>query len=117
MYAFKKNPACLRAADRITVKGREYRWLETDEHGHVDARGRRPVGRGLHAEELTNWPSATSVHRLLRTSERTRACATAHDIAFPPSPEERKKALDKQEISTCSLRREATDPTFVRPTR
>ncbi|QRI72609.1 DDE-type integrase/transposase/recombinase [Bradyrhizobium sp. PSBB068] len=123
MYAFKKKARrfVFGPLDRIIVKGREYRWLETDEHGHVltpvSGVG-QPVSEGFTHEELDELAEHDEMQHEIGYYEQARANTRLRNggmtSLFHLSPEERKKALDKQEMLDLLLRREATDPTFVR---
>lgn len=106
--------------DLITIKRRDYRWIEGDDFGHsvmpVQSLG-QPVAEAFSHEELDELSRSDQLQHEVRyydeAKSRTRLKARARSL-FQLDPKEQKKVLDRQEIVDLLLRAEAGDPAFVR---
>lgn len=123
MYASKQNPPRrfdFGPLDLITIKGREYRWIEGEDFGHslmpVLSLG-QPVEEAFSHIELDELSRSDQLQHEIRyydeAKSKTRLKARARSL-FQLDPKEQKKMLDKQEIVDLLLRAEADDPAFVR---
>ncbi|WP_441255781.1 Mu transposase C-terminal domain-containing protein [Tardiphaga sp. 285_C5_N1_2] len=122
MHAFKEKPRrfVFDPLDRITIKGRDYRWLESDDYGHsltpVITLG-QPVVEGFSHKDLDELSRNDQLQHEVRfydeVKARTRLRTRALSL-FQLAPKEQKKLLERQETLDLLLRVEADDPAFVR---
>jgi putative transposase len=123
MHAFKQNTRrfAFEPLDRITIKRREYRWISSDEFGHVLepvlSLG-QPIAEAFSHQELDDLARLDQLQHDVRYYDEakamTRLKAGGAISLFHLSPQEQVKLLDKQEMLDLLLRQEADDPNFVR---
>ncbi|MET4085623.1 Mu transposase C-terminal domain-containing protein [Bradyrhizobium sp. S3.5.5] len=123
MYAFKKQPRrfAFGPLDRIIIRYREYRWVSSDEFGHVLSPMLgvgEPISEGFSHEyldeivekgELKHEPSYYEESRALTRLKNGGAISL-----FDLSPDQQKQLLVRQEILDLIRQEEVTDPGFVR---
>jgi putative transposase len=125
MLDFRQNNAPRRfifgPLDRITIKGREYRWLESNDWGHscapVSSLG-QPVAEVFSHEELEEFAKRGELQHDIRFYDTAKVMTRLRNggacSLFDLQPNEQKNLLQKQEILELLLKLAATDPTFKR---
>lgn len=124
MYAFKQTPPrrfAFGPLDRIIIRAREYRWVSSDQHGHVlmPVLGiGQPINEGFSHEELDELADKDQLQHDIRFYDQTKAMTRLKNggaiSLFDLAPKEQVKLLDRQEILELVRQQEATDPDFVR---
>lgn len=125
MLDFRQNNAPRRfifgPLDRIIIKGREYRWLESNDWGHSCTAAstiEQPAAEGFSHEELEELAGRGELQHDIRFYDTTKVMIRLRNggarSLFELQPEEQKTLLEKQEILDLLLKLEATDPTFKR---
>ncbi|MEI9923439.1 MAG: Mu transposase C-terminal domain-containing protein [Bradyrhizobium sp.] len=122
---FSMKPKCARLVlgplDKITIKGRDYRWQSSDEFGHVllptQSLG-QPVAEGFSDEELNDLLSKDQFqHEVFYYDEakvRARLRAGGAISLFQLTDKEQAVMLERQEFCDLLLQKEAADPKFKR---
>jgi putative transposase len=124
MYAFKQTPPrrfAFGPLDRIIIRAREYRWVSSDEHGHVltPILGiGEPIAEGFSHSELDELAGRDQLRHDIRYYDEAKATIRLKNggpiSLFDLSSKEQNKLLERQEIVDLIREHEATDPDFVR---
>lgn len=106
--------------DRIVIRGREYRWISTDEFGHVltPVLGMQPLSEGFSHAELDELAERGELQHDIRFYDEAKALTRLKNggalSLFDLSPKEQKTVLRRQEILDLIQQQENTDADFVR---
>lgn len=123
MYAFKKQPRrfAFGPLDRIIIRYREYRWISSNDSGHVLTPilgAGEPIAEGFSHEDLDEIAEKGELQHEPRYYEEGRALTRLKNggaiSLFDLTPSEQKQLLQRQEILELIRQEEVTDPTFVR---
>lgn len=123
MYPLKKQPRrfVFGALDRIVIRNREYRWVSTDEFGHVLSPvlgPGEPISEGFSHEDLDTLAEKGVLQHDLHYYDEARALTRLRNggaiSLFDLPPSEQKQLLQRQEILELIRQEEVTDPSFVR---
>jgi|GEM_PF-5812995 putative transposase len=123
MYPLKKQPRhfAFGALDRIVIRNREYRWVSTDEFGHVlsPVLGLgEPISECFSHEDLDVLAEKGVLQHDLHYYDEARALTRLRNggaiCLFDLSPSEQTQLLQRQEILELIRQEEVTDPSFVR---
>lgn len=124
MYAFKETPPRrfdFGPLDRIIIRSREYRWVSSDEFGHVLSPALEighPIAEAFSHEELDELAKKDQLAHDVRFYDQAKSLTRLKNggaiSLFDLSAKEQSKLLERQEILDLVRQHEVTDPDFVR---
>lgn len=123
MYPLKKQPRrfAFGPLDRIVIRAREYRWVSSDQFGHVLSPvlgTNAPISEGFSHEDLDLLAAKGDLQHDSHYYDEARALTRLKNggaiCLFDLSPTEQKQLLERQEILDLIRQEEVTDPDFVR---